>query len=135
MTSTVSLARRVVSAGLLGGVAAVQFDPWANHGYQHIATIGPLFLLIGIAGSILGLAGLAAPRHIVALLPSASVLSAGANLGALILSVNVGLVAFTASTTAPLFNQAIAVEAAAIVAGALLAVISRHQPTIQEVLP
>jgi hypothetical protein len=125
MTHTVSFARRVVTAGLLGAVAGFNLDLWANYGYQHISTIGPLFPLNGIASSILALACLATPRHLVA----------AATLGALILSVNVGQVGFTESTTAPLFSQAIAVEAAAIVAGALLAVTSRHQPTIQEVLP
>jgi hypothetical protein len=51
------------------------------------------------------------------------------------LSVNVGLVGFTESTTDPLFHPALAVEAVAIVAGALLAATSRHQPTTKEVLP
>jgi hypothetical protein len=131
MTSTVSFDLRVVTRAS----SAPSPAPTPTFGPSTAALTsslsGPLFRLVGSASSILALAWLATPRHLIA---TASVLFA-ATLGALILSVIVGLVGFTASTIGPRSNQAIAVEAAAIVAGALLAVTLRHQPTTQEVLP
>jgi hypothetical protein len=135
MTHTVSLTPRVITSGPLDAVAGIHLGVWANHGYQTSPLSDHSSPLIGIRRLHPGPGLPGHPPHLVALVAAASVLFAAATLGAVILSVNVGLVGFTGSTTAPLFNQAIAVEAAAIVAGALLAPSSRHQPTIQEVVP
>lgn len=118
---------RVVTAGLLAGISVIHLDLWASHGYQRIPTIGPLFLLTGAAGAILTVACLAAPRTRAGVVAAVSVVFAAGALGALIISVTVGLFGFIDSSTAPLFNQAIAVESAAVVAATLLWATSRQR--------
>jgi hypothetical protein len=127
-TRTQITALRLVTAGLVGAIAGIHLDLWAGHGYRAIPTIGPLFLLNGISGSLLALGCLAAPRRLLAATAASAVLFAASAIVALVLSVNVGLFGFTESTHAPLFNQAIAVEAAAMLAGALLAGFALHRP-------
>jgi hypothetical protein len=116
-----AIALRVITAALVGAIAGIHLDLYAGHGYRSIPTIGALFLLNGIAGSLLALGCLVVPRRY--LLPTAvsAVLFAAATLIALLLAVSIGLFGFTESTHAPLFAQAIAVEAATMVAGTLLA--------------
>lgn len=121
MTRPAIVALRIVTGGLVGAIAGIHLDLWASHGYRDIPTIGPLFLLNGVAGALLALACLGAPRRLLALTAASAVLFAAATLVALVLAVNVGLFGFTESTHAPLFDQAIAVEAAAMLTGTLLA--------------
>lgn len=121
MTRQATAALRIVTAGLVGAIAGIHLDLWAGHGYRDIPTIGPLFLLNGVAGALLALGCLAAPRRLLALTAASVVLFAAGTLVALVLAVNVGLFGFTESTHAPLFVQAIAVEAAAMLTGTLLA--------------
>ncbi|HLI25176.1 MAG TPA: hypothetical protein VKU91_09485, partial [Acidimicrobiales bacterium] len=108
------VALRIVTAALLAAIAGIHLDLWASHGYQHIPTIGPLFLVNVIAGFVLALACLVTPRRLLALVAAASVLFAAGTLGALLISINVGLFGFTESSSAPLVNQAMAVEVATI---------------------
>lgn len=116
-----TIALRVVTAGLVGTIAGIHLDLWVAYGYRSIPTIGPLFLLNGIAGSLLALGCLAAPRRLLAATAAAAVLFAAGAIVALVIAVNVGLFGFIETTRAPLFGQAIAVEAATMLAGALLA--------------
>ena len=112
---------RIVTAGLVGAIAGIHLDLWASHGYRRIPTIGPLFLLTGIVGSLLVIGCLLAPRRVLPATAASAGLFAASTLGALVLAVNVGLFGFTESTQAPLFDQAIGVEAATIVTASLLA--------------
>lgn len=123
-----AVALRVVTAGLVGVVAGIHLDLWAGHGYKHIPTIGALFLLNAVAGSVVAIACLATPRRLVPVTAAASALFAAGTLAALIISVNIGLFGFTETTTAPLFDQAIAAEAATVIAAAMLAVQPRRAP-------
>jgi hypothetical protein len=123
----IAVALRVSTAGLVGAIAGIHLDLWAGHGYRSIPTIGALFLLNGIAGSLLALGCLAAPRRFLAPTAASAVAFGASTLVALILAVNVGLFGFTESTMAPLFDQAIAVEAATMLAGALLAGVAFRQ--------
>jgi MYXO-CTERM domain-containing protein len=122
-----TVALRVVTAGLVGAIAGIHLDLWASHGYRSIPTIGTLFLLNGISGSLLALTCLAAPRRLLAATAASAVLFAAGTIVALVLAVNVGLFGFTESTHAPLFDQAIAVEATTILAAALLAALAAHR--------
>lgn len=126
MTRAPVLTLRVVSAGLLAAIAGIHLDLWAGNGYRYIPTIGPLFLLNGVAGCALALACLAAPRRFLVPVAASGALFAAGTLGALLISVNFGLFGFTESTTAPLLYQAVAVESAEILTGVLLAVTSWH---------
>jgi hypothetical protein len=121
MTRPVIMVLRIVTAGLVGAIAGIHLDLWAGHGYRDIPTIGPLFMLNGVAGALLALGCLGAPRRLLPFTAASAVLFAAGTLVALILAVNVGLFGFTETTHAPLFVQAIAVEAATMVAGTLLA--------------
>jgi hypothetical protein len=133
MTRTLVIALRVVTAALVGAIAGIHLDLWSGHGYRYIPTIGKLFLLNGVAGSLLCIACLALPRRMLPLAAANTALFAAGTLTALVLSVNIGLFGFTESTHAPLFDQSIAVEAAAIAAGVALAAVTRprRQTTTQ----
>jgi hypothetical protein len=122
---------RVVIAALAGSVAGIHLELWNGEGYRHIPTIGPLFLLNGVAGALLALASLAVPRRIVPLAWAAIAGYAGATLAALVVSLNGGLFGFVESTGAPLFAPSIGVETAAVLVGAGAAiwqVVSSRRP-------
>lgn len=112
---------RVASAGLLGAIAAMHLYLWSAQGYSHIPTIGPLFLLNGVAGSALGLTCLLIPRRLLSLAGASGALFALATFSALLLSLNVGLFGFNESTGAPLVGPTIAAELAEVLVGAALA--------------
>lgn len=96
---------------LLTASAAIHFHLWSN-GYEHIPTIGPLFLLQTIAGLVVALL-VAVSRHFVVALGGA--LFAAGTIGGLILSVEVGLFGFMDSLSAPYATTSLIVEAAAFV--------------------
>jgi hypothetical protein len=125
MTRTLVIVLRVATAALVGAVAGIHLDLWSGHGYRYIPTIGNLFLLNGVAGSLLCFACLLLPRRVLPLAAASTALFAAGTITALALSVNIGLFGFTESTHAALFDQSIAVEAAAIAAGVALAAVTR----------
>jgi hypothetical protein len=133
MTRTLVVALRTVTAALAGAVAGIHLDLWSGHGYRFIPTIGNLFLLNGVAGSLLCIACLVLPRRVLPLAAASTALFAAGTITALVLSVNIGLFGFTESTHAPLLDQSVAVEAAAIAAGVALAALTRprRQGSIQ----
>lgn len=117
-TATTTLALRLSIAALAGTISGIHFDLWATYGYRHIPTIGALFLLNGVAGAVLAIASLALPGRIV---PLAWLATAGFGLAtvvAVIVSLNTTLFGFHETTSAPLLAASIAVEAAAVIAGA-----------------
>lgn len=105
---------RILIAGLAGTIAGIHLDLWASYGYRHIPTIGALFILNGVAGTLLALASLTAPRHILRLAWLATSTYAAATLAALLISLNGKLFGFTETTSAPLLGPSIAIEIAAV---------------------
>jgi hypothetical protein len=81
-------------------------------GYQQIPTVGPFFLVAGIAGFIVAVALLVWPSRLSGL--AGIILSVG-SLGALIISVNVGLFGFKEALSASFVRESIALELAATV--------------------
>src|SRR5207253_292540 len=82
-------------------------------GYRHIPTNGPLFLLDAAAGFILAAVVLAWPR------PLAGLLAAGytaATLGALLISLAVGLFGFRESISASYVTQSLTIETITVLA-------------------
>jgi hypothetical protein len=106
----VSLAA-LVGAALLIWSAVIHLHLWAT-GYRHIPTIGPLFLVQGVAGIVVAVA-IAARRRPVVLVGGA--LFAAGTVGGLLLSVNVGLFGFQDSLSAPFAVESLVVETIAVV--------------------
>lgn len=120
---------RVAGAGLLGAMAGIHFDLW-NEGYRTIPTIGPLFLVNGIVGSVLCLAVLAAPSRLLRFAAAAGAGLLGGTLLALVVTVRRGLFGFIESTQATLFWQSVVVEVAG--TAVLLALVVLSWPRGQE---
>jgi hypothetical protein len=97
-------------SALLVVSAVIHLHLWSS-GYRHIPTIGPLFLLQGIAGIVVAVA-VAVSRH--ALVAAAGALFALGTVGGLILSVEVGLFGFRDSFSAPWATTSLVVELAAV---------------------
>jgi hypothetical protein len=91
--------------------ALVHLHLWST-GYRHIPTIGPLFLLQGVAGIVIAVA-LAILRHPLTLLLGAGY--ALATVAGLLISVNFGLFGFQDSIDAPYAQLSLGIEIAAAV--------------------
>jgi hypothetical protein len=109
--AVLTLAGRLIGAGLLGAMAGIHLHLYVG-GYRGIATIGPLFMLNGVLGILAALAVLGTPRRWLGLVSLAGALLQAGTLGALLLSLTVGLFGFKETTEAPLVATTIAVEAA-----------------------
>jgi hypothetical protein len=105
----------VAGAALLVWSGVIQLQPWSD-GYKDISVIGPLFLLQGIAGIVLGV-GLAVFRRF-ALLAAGAVTAAATAVG-LLLSASIGLFGYTESLAVPYAKMSLVVE---FTSAALLAV-------------
>jgi hypothetical protein len=97
---------RLAGTGLLTWVAAIHLHLWSE-GYRHIPTDGPLFLADAIAGFVLAAVLLVWPRALVGLLGTGFM---AATLGALIVSINVGLFGFHESIHASFVVESILLE-------------------------
>lgn len=113
---------RVVGAGLLGAMAGIHVYLWVQ-GYKVVPVIGPLFLLNGIGGGVLAVATLATPNRFLGLIAALGSLFTLGSLGALALSLTVGLFGFQESMVAPLVTTSILVESAGVLVLAALAVL------------
>jgi hypothetical protein len=91
----------VLTAAALGIMAGLHLDLYSSYGYKSIHTIGTLFLINGIAGSVLCLAVLAIPRRLLGLTALASAGLLAGTLAGLIVSVNHPLFGFQDSMHAP----------------------------------
>jgi hypothetical protein len=103
---------RLGCVALLAWIGYIHLHLW-QEGYRHIPTNGPLFLLDAVAGFILAAVLLAWPR------PLAGLLSAGytaATLGALIISLNVGLFGFRESISASYVTESLTIETITVLA-------------------
>ena len=106
----------VVGAALLASSGAIHLQLWAM-GYRTIPTIGPLFLLQGIAGVLL--AGLLLLwRRMLVVVAGAGFMAA--TVGGLLVSVNFGLFGFMDTLAAPYAGLSLVLESAG---AAVLAVV------------
>ncbi len=115
-----TLALAVPGAALLVWSAIIHLMLWSDS-YRHIPTIGPLFMVQGIAGILIALAVVALRGPLV--LAGAALFAAG-TLGGLLLSVHVGLFGFRDSLSAPFATESLVVEA---IAAGVLAVAAAVQ--------
>lgn len=104
---------RILGAGLIVWMGWIHLHLWSE-GYKHIHTIGPMFMANFVAAIATAIALLAVPsRRLVAATAAAGAALAVGTLGALALSVNVGLFGFTDSWRAPFAHLSLGVEVAA----------------------
>jgi hypothetical protein len=115
-----------IGAVLLVLSAVVHLHLWSQS-YQHIPTIGPLFLIQGIIGIVL--AALVTVFRRLLVLAGAALFAIG-TIGGLLLSVYVGLFGFRDSLSAPYALTSLTVEAITVVvlagAAALTLVLRRE---------
>ena len=101
-----ALLLRVGCVALLAWIGYIHLHLWLE-GYRHIPTNGPLFLLDAVAGFVLAAVLLVWPR------PLAGLVAAGytaATLGALFISLSVGLFGFRESISASYVTQSLTIE-------------------------
>jgi hypothetical protein len=87
---TLALGGRIVGAALTAWSAGIHLYLWSE-GFRDIETIGTLFMLNAIGGFVLALALLATPGRFLAVVSGLGVLYALSVLGALSMSLTVGL--------------------------------------------
>jgi hypothetical protein len=107
-----ALLLRLGCAALLAWIGYIHLRLWLA-GYRQIPTNGPLFLLDAVAGFILAAVVLAWPR------PLAGLLAAGytaATLGALLISLSVGLFGFREAVSASYVTQSLTIETITVLA-------------------
>ncbi len=107
-----ALLLRLGCVALLALIGYIHLHLWLE-GYRHIATNGPLFLLDAVAGFALAAVLLAWPR------PLAGLLAAGytaATLGALLISLSVGLFGFRESISASYVVESLTIETITVLA-------------------
>jgi hypothetical protein len=107
-----ALLLRLGCAALLGWIGYIHLHLWLE-GYRHIPTNGPLFLLDAVAGLVLAALLLARPRPLTGVLAAAYT---AATLGALLISLTVGLFGFRESISASYVSQTLAIEAITVLA-------------------
>jgi hypothetical protein len=107
-----ALLLRLGCAALLAWIGYIHLHLW-QEGYRQIPTNGPLFLLDAVAGFVLAAVLLAWPR------PLAGLLAAGytaSTLGALLISLTVGLFGFRESISASYVAQSLTIETITVLA-------------------
>jgi len=107
-----ALVLRLGCAALLAWIGYIHLHLW-QEGYRQIPTNGPLFLLDAVAGFVLAAALLAWPRPLTGLLAAGYTAS---TLGALLISLSVGLFGFRESIQASFVVESIVIEAIVTVA-------------------
>jgi hypothetical protein len=116
------VAGRITGAALTGWSAGIHLHLWSA-GYRDIQTIGVLFLINAIGGIVLALALLAVPRRFLAIVTMLAALYSASVLGALIISLTMGLFGFFESSTAELVTTTLVINSVAVVVLALLTVV------------
>ena len=107
-----ALLLRLGCVALLAWIGYIHLHLW-QEGYRHIPTNGPLFLLDAVAGFVLAAVLLTWPR------PLAGLLAAGytaSTLGALIISLSVGLFGFRESISASFVTESLTIESITVLA-------------------
>ena len=103
---------RLACVALLAWIGYIHLHLW-QEGYRHIPANGPLFLLDAVAGFVLAAVLLTWPR------PLAGLLAAGytaATLGALIISLSLGLFGFRESISASYVTESLTIESITVLA-------------------
>jgi hypothetical protein len=107
-----ALLLRLTCVALLAWIGAVHLHLWLE-GYRQIPTDGPLFLLDAVTGLLLAAVLLAWPAPLTGLLAAGYTAS---TLGALLISLTVGLFSFRESISASFVTQSLIVESATVAA-------------------
>src|SRR5579864_9471032 len=107
-----ALLLRLACVALLAWIGYIHLHLWLE-GYRQIPTDGPLFLLDAVAGFALAASLLAWPRPLAGLLAAGYVVS---DIGALLISLTVGLFGFKESVSAAYVVQTLVIEAITLVA-------------------
>lgn len=106
---------RIVGSGLLVWMGWIHLHLWSE-GYKHVGTIGHLLIADFVAAIVIALLLLGVHRwYLVAAISFAGAGLALLALGALALSINVGLFGFTESWKAPFTHVSVGIESAAAV--------------------
>jgi hypothetical protein len=114
----------LAGAALLVWTGAIHLHLWAE-GYRQIPTNGPLFLLDAVTGFGAALALLVWPRPLVGLVGAGYLAS---TLGALVISLSVGLFGFKESPSASFVVESLVLESVAATALLVWAWLSRSRP-------
>jgi hypothetical protein len=115
------VAGRITGAGLLAWMAWIHLHLWID-GYRHLHVVGDLFLANFVIGVGAALAVASAPRRMLPIAASAGAVLALGTLGALAISLNIGLFGFKDSLEAPFVYSSIWAESSGAVALVALAV-------------
>ena len=103
---------RLAAAALLAWIGYIHLHLW-QEGYRQIPTDGPLFLLDAVAAFLLAAVLLVWPRPLAGLLAAGYTVS---TLGALIISLSVGLFGFRESISASFVTESLTIEAITVLA-------------------
>jgi hypothetical protein len=107
-----ALLLRLCCVALLAWIGYIHLHLW-QEGYRQIPTDGPLFLLDAVAAFVLAAALLTWPRALAGLLAAGYT---AATLGALLISLTVGLFGFRESISASFVTQSLAIETITVLA-------------------
>ena len=122
---------RLGCVALLAWIGYIHLHLW-QEGYRQIPTDGPLFLLDAVAGFVLAAVLLVWPR------PLAGLLAVGytaSTLGALIISLTVGLFGFRESISASFVTQSLIVETITVLALLTWAILVTARPRPRTHMP
>src|SRR5579863_5236591 len=119
-----ALLLRLACAALLAWIGYIHLHLWLE-GYRQIPTDGPLFLLDAVAGFALAAALLAWPRPLAGLLAAGYIAS---DIGALLISLTVGLFGFKESISAAYVVQTLAIETITLLALLIWTVLAAATP-------
>jgi len=105
--SVVAIALRLAAAGLLVWIGYIHWHLWGAEGYKYIPTNGPLFLVDAIVAVVMAVLLLVWARPLTGLLAAGFTVS---TIGALVISLWVGLFGFRESISAYFVVQSLVLE-------------------------
>jgi hypothetical protein len=126
-----ALLLRLSCVALLAWIGAVHLHLWLE-GYRQIPTDGPLFLLDAVTGLVLAAVLLAWPAPLTGLLTAGYTAS---TLGALLISLTVGLFGFRESISASFVTQSLIVESITVAALLSWAILVTDRPWPRTQMP
>lgn len=113
---------RLAVAALSTAMGLIHGYLWVT-GYRDLPLIGPSFLVNWFGGVVLALALLLVPQRMLGWVAAAGAVFTAGSLGALLVSLTVGLFGFTESMAAPLVPTTLAVESVGTVLLGVLAAV------------